>query len=165
MVTEPSRGPPGGPPPRGLLLIGRKEYLDFPDWGLRRLRVKVDTGAYNSALDVAGYDLFEVDGVGRVARLRLALDRRRPDRLTLVEVPVLRTVVVSNPGGLRQQRPLLEVTVRLGPVTRRIRLTITDRSHMRCRMILGRQALAGSFLVDVSQKYLLRREEGVGRRG
>jgi hypothetical protein len=155
MVTESSGGLREAFPPCGPLLIGRKEYLDFPDWGLRRLRVKVDTGAFNSALDVAGYDLHEVDGVGRVVRLRLALDRRRPERLTVVEVPVLRTVVVSNPGGLREQRPLLEATVRLGPLTRRIRLTVTNRSHMRFRMILGRQALAGSFIVDVSQKYLL----------
>ena len=50
---------------------------------------------------------------------------------------------------------MIEAAVRLGPVHKRIRLTITNRARMRFRMILGLQALAGSFVVDVSRKYLL----------
>jgi len=69
--------------------------------------------------------------------------------------------VVSNSGGGRERRPLLEALVRLGPVETRIRLTVTNRSHMRFRMLLGRRALAGTFVVDVSRKYVL----GAGRKG
>ena len=32
---------------------------------------------------------------------------------------------------------------------------VTDRSKMRYRMLLGRQAIAGLFLVDVRARYLL----------
>ena len=149
---EPARD---GPAPGVPLLIGRKEYLDFPEWHLRRVRVKVDTGAWTSALDVAGYELHPT-AEGLVAHLRLALDRRHPERLTEVQVPVLRMAVVRNTGGTTEERPLLETVIHLGTVCKRIRLTVTDRSHMRYRMILGRQALAGSFVVDVSRKYLAR---------
>jgi hypothetical protein len=48
--------------------------------------------------------------------------------------------------------------VRLGPVEKRIRLTIANRAAMRYPMILGREALAGSFLVDVGQTYVQRRQ-------
>ena len=89
------------------------------------------------------------------ARLRLALNRRRPERTTLVEAPVLRMVHVTNTGGGREQRPLIEATVRLGPVVRRIRVTVARRDGMRFPMILGREALAGGFVVDVAKKYLL----------
>jgi hypothetical protein len=44
----------------------------------------------------------------------------------------------------------------LGPVRKRILLTLTDRSGMLFRMILGRKALEGDFRVDVAGKYLLR---------
>jgi hypothetical protein len=137
------------------LLIGRKEYLAFPDWGVR-LRVKVDTGAFSSALDVASYEL-ERDDTGRlIARLSLCLSRRHPNRRTVVFAPVVKLVGVTSSCGERQERPLLETTVRLGPVEKRIRLTVANRSSMRCRMLLGREALAGDFVVDVSRKYLLR---------
>jgi hypothetical protein len=141
-------------PPLGALLIGWKEYLDFPNWGLHRVRVKVDTGAWNSALDVASYDIEQAEQ-GPVAHLRLALHPRRPNRIVEVRAPVLRTTMVKHPSGQCECRPLVETVVRLGPVVKAVRLTLTNRSGMRHRMILGRQALAGTFVVDASRKYLL----------
>ena len=76
-----------------------------------------------------------------------------PSCIEKVEGP---PVVVSNSSGMREQRPLVETTLRLGPVTKRVRLTITNRAGMRFPMLLGREALAGCFLVDVSPKYLLK---------
>ncbi len=138
------------------LAIGWKEHLHFTEWDLRRIRVKIDTGARTSALDVARYELMETAGGGLVATLYLALDRRHPGRFTRIHTPVLRTVLVRNTSGVCEERPLIETTVRLGPIHKRIRITITNRSSMRYRMILGREALAHDFLVDVSRKYLLK---------
>jgi hypothetical protein len=157
MVLEPT-DPPLVLPPPGAILIGRKEYLDFPEWGLRHVRVKIDTGAWTSALDVAGCSIEEEDE-GPVACLRLMLNRRS-HRVVEVRAPVLRQTRVRNSGGACEDRPVVEVLVRLGPVHKRIPLAVTNRADMRCRMILGRQALAGSFLVDVSRKYLLPTSRG-----
>jgi hypothetical protein len=139
-----------------LHVVGWKEYVDFPEWDLHHVKVKIDTGARTSALDVVSYELREVAGQGWVAELRLALDRRHPQRLTYVQAPVLQTVVVTNSSGLHEPRPLLETEVRLGPVRKRVRITLTNRSGMRFPMILGRKALEGDFLVDVSRKYVQR---------
>jgi hypothetical protein len=144
-----------GDTPRPLL-IGWKERLDFPAWGVRRLKAKVDTGARTSALDAASYELFHADSAGLCIRLRLALRHGHLGELLQVEAPVLRMVVVRNSSGMQEQRPLIEADVALGPVRKRIRLTVTNRAGMRFRVILGRQALAEDFVVDVSKKYLLR---------
>jgi hypothetical protein len=146
-----------GEAPAGPLCIGWKEHLDFPEWGLRHVKVKVDTGARTSALDVEDYELLPTSEGGTVARLRLALHRRRPHKVVWVEAPVLRVVEVCNSSGVRERRPLIEALVRLGPVQKCILVTIANRKAMRFRMILGRQALAGDFVVDVSRKYLLRK--------
>jgi hypothetical protein len=140
---------------RRPLTIGWKEYVDFPGWRLRHVKVKIDTGARTSALGVVSYNLRE-DGTGLVAELRLALHRKQPERVTVVHVPVIRMVVVSNSSGMREQRPLVETEVKLGPVTKRIPLTVTNRASMLFRMILGRNALSGDFVVDVSRKYLMK---------
>jgi hypothetical protein len=63
-------------------------------------------------------------------------------------------VTVRNSGGVSEDRPLVETDLRLGPVTKRVLVTITNRAPMRFRMILGRKALEGDFVVDVSRKYL-----------
>jgi hypothetical protein len=152
--VQPQDATPLTPQP---LRIGWKEYLEFIEWDLHRIRVKIDTGARTSALDVARYELTETAGGGMMATLLLALDHRHPGRFTRIHTPVLRTVVVSNTGGMREIRPEVETSVRIGPVQKRIRITITNRSSMRYRMILGREALAHDFLVDVGCKYLLRK--------
>jgi hypothetical protein len=137
------------------LLIGWKEYVSFPEWGNRRVKAKIDTGARTSALDVVSYELRKVDGQGLMAELRLALHRKRRDGMVVVQAPVLRMIAVRNSNGVREQRPLIETSIRLGPVTKRVRLTVTNRAGMVFRMILGRKALEGSFVVDVSRKYVL----------
>jgi hypothetical protein len=140
---------------RAALTIGWKERVDFPLWNIRHVKVKIDTGARTSALDVLSYDLRETDS-GLVADLRLALSRRHPERVTIVTAPVLEMVLVTSSTGMRERRPLIEAVIRLGPITKCIRVTVTNRSRMLFRMILGRTALADDFVVDVSQKYLLR---------
>jgi hypothetical protein len=157
-MTKPKSDPVAaalGAGTRAPLVIGWKEYVDFPTWGVRHVKVKIDSGARTSALGVVSYDL-SGGGTNLVAQLRMALHRKQPERVTVVRVPVLRMVVVRNSSGMREQRPLVETTIQFGPVTKRIALTVTNRAGMLFRVILGRTALAGDFLVDVSQKYLLK---------
>jgi hypothetical protein len=142
----------------GVVTVGWKEFVDFPEWQVRHVKAKIDTGARTSALDVLAYELREQPEGGTVAELHLSLDRKHPQRLTIIRTPVLRMVAVCNSGGVREYRPLIETCIRLGPVTKRVQLTIANRSCMLFRMILGRKALEGDFIVDVSKKYLLRKK-------
>jgi hypothetical protein len=137
------------------VVIGWKEYVDFPDWDIHRVKVKIDTGARTSAVGAQSYELRET-GEGLIVDLRLALKRKHPELVTAVQLPVLGMVVVSNSSGMREERPVIETTLRLGPITKRVRLTVTNRSRMLLPMILGRKALEGDFIVDVSKKFLLR---------
>jgi hypothetical protein len=69
---------------------------------------------------------------------------------------MLRRVRVTDSGGHPEVRPLIATELLLGPVRKRILLTLTDRTGMLFLMILGRKALERDFLVDASRKYLLR---------
>jgi hypothetical protein len=138
---------------KDLLMIGRRERVIFPEWDIPRVRAKIDTGAYSSALGVQEQELFERDGRPMV---RFSILRKRSGgRLAVIEALVVGLVTLRTSSGRREVRTLIEPLVCLGPITSRIRLTVTDRSRMRCPMLLGRQALAGRFLVDVRQKDLL----------
>jgi hypothetical protein len=142
---------------RAPILIGWKEYLDLPELGLLRLKGKVDIGARTSALHVHGLIYLErLAGGGQAAEVVLAPDRRDAARLVTARITVLRHVRVTDSGGHPELRPLIETELVLGPVRKRIYLTLTDRSGMLFRMILGRKAVEGDFRVDPAAKYLLR---------
>jgi hypothetical protein len=61
---------------------------------------------------------------------------------------------VRNSGGQVQVRPVIQTPVELGGDRWLIELTLTNRDVMGFRMLLGRQALRGRFLVDVSRSFL-----------
>jgi hypothetical protein len=139
-------------------LVGWKEYLDLPELGILRLKAKVDTGARTSTLHVDRMEVLDVfpDGSEWV-EISLRPDRRRPEHQVTARVKVLRRMRVTDSGGHPEVRPVIETEMVLGPVRKRILLTLADRSGMLFRMILGRKALEGDFRVDVASKYRLRR--------
>jgi hypothetical protein len=143
--------------PGERLLIGWKEYLALPELGISRLKAKVDTGARTSTLHVDSLSVLDVltDGT-ELVELTISPSRRRPDRKVTARVRVLRRIRVRDSGGHLEVRPVIETEMVLGGVRKRILVTLTDRSGMLFRMILGRKALEGEFLVDVSAKYLLK---------
>jgi len=139
--------------PAPLPTIGWKERIDLPDWGVRRLRAKIDTGARTSALHVARYDLSDD---GATVRLWLDLDPRHPEPVERT-LPVVRIATVRSSIGMRERRPVVTVAVRLGAVVVPVEFTLTNRERMRYRVILGRRALAGRFAIDPGRAYLLPR--------
>lgn len=140
--------------------IGWKEYVGLPELGVPSLKAKVDTGARTSSLHVAAIRPLYGDGEGAAEiEITLAPDRRRPERLVRTRVRQLARIRVTDSGGHSELRPVIETLLVLGGVEKRIRLTLADRSTMLFRMILGRKALEGDFVVDVSKKYLQGRPE------
>ncbi|HWM91390.1 MAG TPA: RimK/LysX family protein [Thermoanaerobaculia bacterium] len=144
---------PGSP-----VQVGWKEYLDLPELGIFRLKAKVDTGARTSALHVSSFAIVETlpDGT-EIAEVVVGTDRRRPGQMVTARVKILGHLRVTDSGGHPEVRPLVETEIVLGPVRKRIRITLTNRAGRLFRMILGRKALEGDFVVDTSRKYLLRR--------
>lgn len=138
-----------------LPVIGWKEYVALPELGVSSLKAKIDTGARTSALHVAAIRRLteEVSGEADL-EIVLAPDRRRPEKLVRARVRQLARIRVTDSGGHTDLRPVIETLLVLGPVAKRIRITLADRSTMLFRMILGRKAVEGDFVVDVSRKYL-----------
>jgi hypothetical protein len=134
-----------------LLVIGWNEYVDLPDWGVRRLRAKVDTGARTSALHVDRID--ELPG-GRV-RFDVVLHRKKRDRRIRVEARIRRRGRVRSSTGHYTTRIFVKTRVRIGPTEHEIEVSLVDREKMLHRMLLGREALEGRYLVDVSRRAVL----------
>jgi hypothetical protein len=136
---------------RDKLVIGRREVLSLPDWGVR-LRAKVDTGARTSALDV---DDVEPIAGGRV-RFSVVLRRDRTRRVW-AEARISRVSRVRPSSGESRRRYFVATRMRLGEVEKTIEVSLVPRRGMLCRMLLGRTALAGDFLVDPDSAYRLGR--------
>ncbi len=125
--------------------------MDLPRWGVRGLRAKVDTGARSSALHV---ERIRELPRGRV-RFEVVLHRAKRDRRIEVEARVRRRARVRSSNGEFSTRIFVSTLLRLGPVEREIEISLVDRGRMIHRMLLGRTALAGRFLIDPAESSLL----------
>ncbi len=143
-----------------LPVLGWKEDAALPDWGIPRLRVKLDTGAKTSAIHVRTSQEIgehELDGATLpILRLVISLSRLHPDRTATVDAPVIGYKSVRDTSATAEKRPVVRTRLVCGPLDRQIDVTVTDRTGMIFRMILGRQALAGHALVDPSLGYTTR---------
>ena len=142
-------------------VIGWREFVALPDWGIPRIKAKADSGARTSALDVV--DL-EPCGDGEVM---FHVVVREAPRLKLVEVvaPVVRTSNVKPRPGEIEERPVVRTRMVLGGIEREIEVSLLRREGMLCRMLLGRMALADAFLIDPGSKYLVSGRAAAGRGG
>jgi hypothetical protein len=129
-------------------VIGWSELVDLPDWGVRRLRAKVDTGARSSALHVENVEELPRDFVA----FDVVLHRKKRDRRIRVRTRIRRRGRVRSSTGHLTRRLFVETTLRIGPVEKTIEVSLVDRERMIHRMLLGRSALSGPLLVDVDRR-------------
>lgn len=134
-------------------MLGWREWLALPDLGINRIKCKIDTGARSSALHTSFLDTFRVDGAEWV-RFGVNPYQRDSEREVVCEAPVVDRRSVKDSGGHREMRYVINTPVTIGDRTWDIEVTLTHRKQMLFRMLLGRTAMKGRFVVDPARSYL-----------
>jgi hypothetical protein len=143
-------------PADDLELIGWKEWLALPDFGIPAIKAKIDTGARTSALHT--FSIEEYTASGRImVRFGIHPLQKRQDVQLFCHAPVLERRRVKDSGGHAETRYVVETTAVLGAVQWPIQITLTNRDKMLFRMLLGRTALQQRFLIDPSRSYVFGR--------
>lgn len=148
---------PTQPPDAGTagtpVVIGWREWVALPEWGVKRIKAKVDTGARTSAIDVEHIEELP----GECVRFHIVVSRKSERKPVEVEAPIVRRTRVKSSFGDLHDRLIVSTRIRVGPVEKDLELSLVSREGMLCRMLLGREALAPEFLVDSSRRYVMRR--------
>jgi len=133
------------------IIIGWLEKVYLPQHDLV-VRAKIDTGAKNSSIDARDIEYIK-DGEVEGSRIRFKTMYRK-GKYRIIEAKVLREVRIKESASITRTRPEIEMEICLGGVRKRIRVNLQERKGMNYRMILGRKALEGDFMVDVSKTFV-----------
>lgn len=137
-----------------LILLGWREWLSLPELGLPLIAAKIDTGAKSSCLHTFQIDPFERDGQAWV-RFGVHPVQNDNDIVVWREARVKDQREVSDSGGHKELRYVIETTAQIGDQTRVIEMTLTNRDSMRFRMLLGRTAMNGLCVVNPERSWCL----------
>lgn len=135
-----------------LPVIGWREWVGLPDFGIKMIKAKVDTGARSSSLHALNLREFERDGVKWV-RFQVHPVQRKSNETVEVEVMVLDFRSVRSSSGKAAIRPVVVTNIELFGTTWPVELTLASRDEMGFRMLLGREAFRGRFLVDAGKSF------------
>lgn len=135
-----------------MLVVGWRERVDLPLLGLSNLKAKIDTGARTSALHATNIETFDRDGLAWV-RFHTGFDDDSID--TDVECPIHDKRDIKNTSGIPETRIVIRTKFRISNRLWAINLSLTERSDMKFRMIVGRTALVKHHIfVDPSKSNL-----------
>ena len=123
------------------VVIGAVETLRVRDADLA-FRARIDTGAEASSIHATGV---LVEGTDVSFTLENELGDRRALRMRLVDEANVRTAQGND------VRPRVALTLTLGDIEKRVLVSLRDRAGMEHRLLVGRDFLAGDFVVDVSR--------------
>lgn len=133
--------------------IGWREWASLPQIKVAEIKVKVDTGATTSAMHAEDIKFYKSHGRDMVRFSVYPLQRDSKLKVEAV-AEVFDHRVVKSSNGKSEVRPVIVTDVELMGKRWPIEVTLTNRDMMGFRMLLGREALRGRFIVDPEKSFL-----------
>lgn len=129
-------------------VLGYIEAVSFPGFDME-CYAKVDTGACTSSLHATHIEPFKRDGQRWVRfHVHFNNDQHRLDQVC--EAPLITRRTITSSNGQRSNRYIIQAEAIIAGERWPIELSLSNRGSMNYPMLLGRKAIAGRFLVDVS---------------
>lgn len=129
------------------ILIGRTDKADFPDLMLKNLDVKIDTGAFTSAIHCHQIEEVVLKRK-KVIKFKL-LDPTHP-KYNNKQYATSRfsQKIIKSSFGRSEKRYVIHTRIRIFGKTFPIDLSLSERGEMKYPVLLGRKLLMGKFIVD-----------------
>jgi hypothetical protein len=133
-----------------LPLIGWRERVRLPEFGIGPLTAKIDTGARTAALHAEN---IHIEGHGTHRRVKFLVPVN--GHAHHCELPLRGERRVRSTSGHRETRAVIETTILIGKTRIAAEVTLTDRADMGVPMLLGRATVRGHFLVHPGRSFLM----------
>jgi len=130
--------------------IGRKDKVDFPQLGLKNIPIKMDTGAYTSAIHCRNIEIRAIDGNEVLFFTLLDPSHSQYDNKEYASKNFVERTM-KNSFGTSEKRYVIDTSIELFGEKYPIDLSLSDRGEMKFPILIGRRFLMGKFIVDCSR--------------
>jgi hypothetical protein len=135
-----------------LEFVGWRETVSLPIFKLKDLRAKIDTGAKTSALHADKIEFITVKGEKYVRFLFITEDGKHH----YIKTPLIEERSIKSSNGDKTLRPVVKTEIQMGHHRFEIEVTLINRDLMGFKMLIGREALNGRFLINPAKHNMLK---------
>lgn len=132
------------------ITIGRKDKASFPELGLKHIDIKIDTGAYTSAIHCHKITLKKIEGKEILVFSLLDPSHPQYDKKEITTDSFYEKRI-KNSFGNSEKRFVIKTNIKLFGKTYPIELSLSERGEMRFPILIGRRFLMGKFVVNPSK--------------
>jgi hypothetical protein len=136
-----------------LPLLGWREWVSLPELNITQIKAKIDTGARSSALHAFAIHPYRKGGQ-RWVMFTIHPQQKNVDVSIECHAPIKDRRLVSDSGGHKQRRYVIETQIILGQSVITAEMTLTNRDSMLFRMLIGRTTINNHFIIDPNASYL-----------
>lgn len=135
-----------------LQVIGWREWVGLPDLHVKRIKAKVDTGARSSSIHAFDVETYRSGQIERV-HFRIHPVQFRDDFVVEADAAILERRHIRSSNGEVSERIVIRTQLEIQRRRMWVDLTLANRDTMGFRMLIGREAIRGRYLVDPSASY------------
>mgnify|MGYP000181944515 CR=1 FL=1 len=135
-----------------LNLLGSEEWCQFDDLSIPAIKARIDSGAKTSSIQASKIKIFEKD-LEKWVRFEVYPVQENRSISVLCQAKVEDVRQVKSSQGVAEKRPVIKTKVQIADQSFEIELTLANRETMEYRMLLGREAINGRYLVDPSKSF------------
>lgn len=137
-------------PPQYLKpIIGRVEWVEFPNWKLK-LRARVDTGAKSCSIHA-----INIERVTENGEVFVFFDTFVDEKPVRLKSKFVKEAKVTSTSGVSENRIIISEVMKMGKYKEEVIINLNDRTNLTYPILIGRNYLMGKFLVDVSLSHQL----------
>ena len=131
-------------------LVGRREYVDFPELNIFGIEAKIDTGAYTTALHCHDIQIKHI--LGEDILCFKLLDPSHPVYNEQEHrFGHFSKKIIKSSSGEAEERYIIRTVVYIAGKKIRCTLSLTDRGNMRYPVLIGRKMIKNKFIIDVGK--------------
>ena len=136
--------------------IGWREWVSFPELGIKTIKAKIDTGARTSALHVSN---IRVSKRTNIVKFTIHPVQRKWRPVIEASAKMVSRREIKSSNGELSVRPIIQTEIQIGEDIFPIELSLVNRDLMGFRLLLGRSALKNRYTVNPGKSFLLMKKD------
>jgi hypothetical protein len=134
----------------GKQIIGKSDKASFETWGLKKIAVKIDTGAYRCSIDCSYVKLQKIGKENVLHYVLLNEDHPAYNGMVHQTKEYITSKVKSSNGEI-EKRYIVSGKIKLFDITYETEFSLSKRTDMKFPVLIGRKLLNNRFIVDTSR--------------